>query len=301
MFQTSDYIDVDLQNVTGASRFTWEASDGLTLSAHIWEPDNHLNPTVLCLPGLTRNTRDFYHLANFLRENGYRIIAMDYRGRGLSDYSEEFETYNLVQEADDIDRGIEALGLEKFSLVGTSRGGLHSFSMAQRHPQRLLSVIINDIGPTIELPALNDIIASVGTIMSQPGMKNAAEHLASVYGTLFTAMSEADWITFANQLYTPNSEGVTLRYDKRLGNTLRGENKAESTVDIWSSFSALKPIPHLLLRGQNSRLLTKNTVDRMIQLHEKMELLIIPTQGHAPLLWDELSQTCILNFIGRHA
>lgn len=111
MLQTSDYIDSDLQNVTGATRFTWKASDGITLSAHLWEPEEPREPTVLCLPGLTRNTRDFYHLANFLKKNGLRVIAMDYRGRGLSDHSDDFRTYSLSQEADDIDRGIEALAL----------------------------------------------------------------------------------------------------------------------------------------------------------------------------------------------
>ncbi|KZK82306.1 Haloacetate dehalogenase H-1 [Pseudovibrio sp. Ad13] len=301
MLQAPDYIDVDLQNVAGATRFTWKASDGLTLSAHIWDPDIPRNPTVLCLSGLTRNTRDFYHLANFLRENGHRVIAMDYRGRGLSDHSEDFETYSLDQEADDIDRGIEALGLEKFALIGTSRGGLHSFSMAQRHPERLLSVIINDIGPVIEPPALDDIITSVGTVMSQPNMKAAAERLASIHATAFTAMSEADWITFANQLYAPNSDGVSLRYDKHLGDTLRGDKKAVPEDDLWMSFSALKPFPHLLLHGQNSRLLTTKTVEKMQQLHEKMELAVIPNQGHAPLLWDQPTQRSILNFIRQHA
>ncbi|SFK69767.1 Pimeloyl-ACP methyl ester carboxylesterase [Pseudovibrio ascidiaceicola] len=300
MLQAPDYIDVDLQNVTGATRFTWKASDGLTLSAHIWEPDTPRNPTVLCLSGLTRNTRDFYQLANFLRENSHRVIAMDYRGRGLSDHSKDYETYSLDQEADDIDRGIEALGLEKFALIGTSRGGLHSFSMAQRHPERLLSVIINDIGPVIEPPALDDIIASVGTVMSQPNMKAAAERLASIHATAFPTMSETDWITFANQLYAPNSDGVSLRYDKRLGDTLRGNNKAAPENDLWQSFSALKPFPHLLLHGQNSRLLTTKTVNKMQQLHEKMKLSVIPNQGHAPLLWDQPTQTRIFNFIRQH-
>ncbi|QUS54295.1 alpha/beta fold hydrolase [Pseudovibrio brasiliensis] len=301
MLQASDYIDVDLQNLTGTTRFTWKASDGLALSANIWEPDNRRAPTVLCLPGLTRNTRDFFHLANFLQENGLRVIAMDYRGRGHSDHSEDYESYSLEQEADDIDRGIEALGLTKFALVGTSRGGLHSFSMAQRHPERLLSVVINDIGPVIEPPALDDIVTAVGTVMSQPSMKIAAERLASIHGTTFTAMSEADWITFANQLYTPFSEGVTLRYDKRLGDTIRGEHKAAPEEDLWPSFNAMKPIPHLLLHGENSRLLSTNTVEMMQQKHEHMELLTVPNQGHAPLLWDNLSQGHILNFILQHA
>lgn len=301
MLQTSEYIDVDLQNVTGATRFTWKASDGLILSAHIWEPCNPRNPTVLCLPGLTRNTRDFYHLANFLHENGLRVIAMDYRGRGLSEHAKDFRSYSLTQEADDIDRGIKALSLDKFALIGTSRGGLHSFFMAARHPERLLSVILNDIGPIIEPPALDDIIASVGTAMSQPSIKAAAEYLASMHGTTFTAMTETDWITFANQLYVPNYDGVKLQYDKHLGDAIRGANKAAPEDDLWPAFSALKPIPHLLLHGQNSPLLSTSTVKQMQQRHENMELLTVLNQGHAPLLWDQLSQTRILNFIVKHA
>lgn len=297
MLQASDNIDSDLQNVTGATRFTWKASDGLTLSAHIWEPEAPCEPTVLCLPGLTRNTRDFYYLANFLKENGLRVIAMDYRGRGLSDHSVDFETYSLSQEADDIDRGIEALGLQKFAVIGTSRGGLHAVFMAQRYPESLLSVIINDIGPIIEPAALDDIIASVGTVMKQPNMQAAAERQASIHGATFTAMSEADWITFANQLYAPDSDGVILRYDKHLGDTIRGENKAAPEDNLWNAFSALQPLPHLLLHGQNSPLLSASTVKEMQQAHQKMEVLTVPNEGHAPLLWDQLSQNSILNFI----
>ncbi|GHB36994.1 alpha/beta hydrolase [Pseudovibrio japonicus] len=297
MLQASDYIDSDLQNVAGATRFTWKASDGLTLSAHIWEPEAPCEPTVVCLPGLTRNTRDFYYLANYLRKNGLRVIAMDYRGRGLSDHSDDFKTYSLSQEADDIDRGIEALGLDKFALIGTSRGGLHAVFMAQRYPERLLSVIINDIGPVIEPPALDDIIASVGTLMKQPNMHAAAERQASIHGTTFTAMSEEDWITFANQLYTPVSDGVILHYDKRLGDTIRRENKAAPDDNLWKPFGALKPIPHLLLHGQNSPLLSANTVKEMQQTHQKMEVLTVPNQGHAPLLWDQLSQNHIRSFV----
>ncbi len=297
MLQTSDYIDSDLQNVTGTTRFTWKASDGITLSAHLWEPEEPRAPTVLCLPGLTRNTRDFYHLANFLKKNGLRVIAMDYRGRGLSDHSDDFRTYSLSQEADDIDRGIEALGLEKFALIGTSRGGLHAIFMAQRYPERLLSVIINDIGPIIEPAALGDIIASVGAVMKQPNMQAAAKHQASIHGATFTTMSEADWITFANQLYAPDSDGVILRYDKSLGDTIRGENNPAPEGNLWDSFSALQPIPHLLLHGENSPLLSANTVEKMQQAHRRMEVLAVPNQGHAPLLWDQLSQNRILNFI----
>lgn len=169
--------------------------------------------------------------------------------------------------------------------------------MAQRYPERLLSVIINDIGPIIEPAALGDIIASVGAVMKQPNMQAAAKHQASIHGATFTTMSETDWITFANQLYAPDSDGVVLRYDKRLGDTIRGENNPAPEGNLWDSFSALQPIPHLLIHGENSPLLSANTVEKMQQAHRKMEVLTVPNQGHAPLLWDQLTQNRILNFI----
>ncbi|KZL16782.1 Haloalkane dehalogenase [Pseudovibrio axinellae] len=300
MFETLEDIDLNLQNLTGTQRITWQASDGLTLSAHIWQNEDPNKPTVLCLPGLTRNTSDFYYLAHFLKENGLRVIAMDYRGRGRSEYADDFLTYNLDQEANDIDRGIHALGLKRFSLLGTSRGGLHAFSMALRNPERLSSVIINDIGPQIGEVALKNITKSVGTTMSQPNMKAAAVHLASVHGQAFTRMSDANWITFANQLYAPGINGVNLRYDKHLGDAILSQNGATPDADLWHSFNALKEIPHLLLRGENSGLLSANTVKKMQEQHQNMELMSIPDQGHAPLLWDHPTQQGILDFIHTH-
>ncbi len=299
MLQASDNIDENLQSLTGTTRFTWQASDGITLSAHIWETDRPNCPTVLCLAGLTRNSRDFYRLANVLQKNNLRVIAMDYRGRGMSDHAADFRTYSLEQEGDDIDRGIKALGLEKFSLIGTSRGGLHSFSMAKRHQGRISSIIINDIGPTLEQQALDDIVASVGSVMTQPSMIAAAERLQSLHGATFSKLSEADWITFANQLYSPASDCVTLCYDKGLGDAVREEDKLIPQEDLWASFNNLKPIPHLLLHGENSPLLTAQTAQKMSQLHEKMEFYTVPSEGHAPLLWDQPTQDRILTFIQR--
>ncbi|SDR13586.1 alpha/beta hydrolase [Pseudovibrio sp. Tun.PSC04-5.I4] len=300
MLQTSDNLDHDLQNLTGTTRFTWKASDGLVLSANIWEVKKPAGPTVLCLPGLTRNTRDFYRLANFLQSKNLPVIAMDYRGRGLSEFSTDFETYNLDQEADDIDRGLAALRLEKFALIGTSRGGLHAMSMGKRYPERLLSVIINDIGPYIEPSALDDIIATVGTQLSQPNMAVAAEYLQGIHSKSFTAMTKSDWVTFAHQLFSPTSEGVSLSYDKKLGDAVRGKNKPAPDVNMWPLFEGIKSVPHLLLHGENSALLSVKTVGEMRAHHKDMNLLTIPNQGHAPLLWDDLTQQTILTFIQAH-
>lgn len=297
MLQTSDNLDHALQNLTGTTRFAWKASDGLTLSANIWEVKEPAGPTVLCLPGLTRNTRDFYQLANFLQSKHLPVIAMDYRGRGLAEFSSDYETYNLNQEADDIDRGLAALKLDKFAVIGTSRGGLHAMSMGKRYPERLLSVMINDIGPYIEPPALQDIISTVGTKMAQPSMAVAAEYLQETHGKSFTAMTKSDWVTFANQLFSPASEGVSLSYDKQLGDTVRGENKPAPDGHMWSLFGGLKSVPHLLLHGEHSPLLSAKTVEEMRAQHKEMKVLTIPNEGHAPLLWDDTTQQTILKFI----
>ena len=225
---------------------------------------------------------------------------MDYRGRGLSEHAADYKSYNLQQEADDIDRGIKALGIDRFALIGTSRGGLHAFSMAERYADRISSIILNDIGPVIEQEALIDIVLSVGTAMNQPTMKDAAERLQSIHAACFTKLTEADWITFANQTYIPTPHGVSLCYDKRLGDAVRDKSNLVPNADLWAAFANLKRLPHLLLLGENSRLLSASTAQKMKQLHDKLELFTVKDEGHAPLLWDQPTQTRIREFINQY-
>lgn len=297
MDHLSSFNASDLQTLAGSQHINWTSHDRLKLSGHIWEAPNSDCPPVLCLPGLTRNTRDFFEIARFLQSKNITSIALDYRGRGQSQHSPDHTTYTIAQEAEDISLAIKHLGLKRFSILGTSRGGIHAMSFAMSHKKQLVAVILNDVGPVLETDALEKIVASVGTHMTQPSMKVAAEHLKDVHAISFPKLTETDWLRFANQLYIHCDEGVRLPYDPKLGVLLRETYKSETPIDMWPLYHNLKPIPHMLVHGENSPLLGQNVVSDMQESHPHLELITAKDEGHAPLLWDEVTQTGILQFL----
>lgn len=281
-------------------RFTWLSPDGLTLAGARWLPQGSVGKKtpVLCLPGLSRNTRDFGAIAGFLTKQGHEVIALDYRGRGASEWSPDWQTYTLPQEAADIDLAISELNLDQFVLLGTSRGGLHAMAMAQRYPaDRMIGVILNDIGPEIPLASLLRIRDSIGLKMTFEGWQDLVSHLRTGLGDQFPALSEGDWLRFARQLATETDGKVTLDYDPQLRRQLDGLEDGEAFPDLWPLYEGLTNISVLILRGERSDLLSTGTSKAMIQRHDRSDLIVIPNEGHAPLLWDSKSQRAILQFL----
>ena len=297
MDHLSSFEASELQTLAGSQHFNWTSHDHLTLSGHIWKASNPSCSPLLCLPGLTRNTRDFFEIARFLQASNITCIALDYRGRGQSQHSPDHTTYTIAQEAEDISLAIKHLGLKRFSILGTSRGGIHAMSFAMSHKQQLAAIILNDVGPVLGTDALEKIVASVGTHMTQPSMKAAAEHLKEVYGTSFPTLTATDWMRFANQLYVHNDEGVKLPYDPKLGVLLRETYQPDTPVDMWPLYHNLRPIPHMLIHGEKSLLLSKKTVTQMQESHQSLQVITSKNEGHAPLLWSQQVQTDILSFL----
>lgn len=287
----------DLQTLAGSQYFNWTSHDHLRLLGHIWEASNPSCPPLLCLPGLTRNTRDFFEIARVLQASNITCIALDYRGRGQSQHSPDHTTYTIAQEAEDIALAIKQLGLKRFSILGTSRGGIHAMSFAMSHKQQLAAIILNDVGPVLGTDALEKIVASVGTHMTQPRMEVAAEHLKEIHAASFPELNETDWLRFANQLYVHADEGVKLPYDPKLGVLLRETYQPDTPVDMWPLFHNLKSTPHMLIHGENSPLLSRDVVADMQESHPNLQLITAQNEGHAPLLWDEVTQTGILHFL----
>ncbi|WP_150523605.1 alpha/beta fold hydrolase [Roseibium sediminis] len=282
--------------------FTWLSPDGLTLAGVRWSPQGSVGKKtpVLCLPGLSRNTRDFGAIAGFLTKQGHEVIALDYRGRGASEWSPDWQTYTLPQEAADIDLAISEQNLDQFVLLGTSRGGLHAMAMAQRYPaDRMIGVILNDIGPEIPLASLLRIRDSIGLKMAFAGWQELTIHLRTGLGDQFPALTECDWLRFARQLATETDGNVTLDYDPQLRRQLDGLEDGDAFPDLWPLYDGLFNIPVLILRGERSDLLSTGTSKAMIQRHNRSDLIVIPAEGHAPLLWDPISQQAILQFLGK--
>ncbi|MHA7773444.1 alpha/beta fold hydrolase [Roseibium sp. M-1] len=288
-----------------SSDFTWQGPDGLLLSGRQWwpvpSPDGGRNTTpipVLCLPGLSRNIRDFNDIAAFLQSRGHRVIALDYRGRGKSAWDPDWRNYALTVEEKDIDAAIEALGLDRFALLGTSRGGLHALAMGLRYPAtRMAAVIFNDIGPHIEMRAIHRIAATLGRNMKHSSFDALASGLEHVLGQQFPGFASKDWLKLAGQLASEQDGGVVLDYDPALAHQFASLDDAAPAPDLWPLYEKLKDRPVLVLRGAHSDLLSAQTSQCMIESHPSASLRTIAGQGHAPVLWDRDTHEAVAGFL----
>lgn len=279
------------------------ANDGVALHAQDWGPDGAPLP-VVCLPGLTRNARDFTALADALSRDddagsAMRVIVLESRGRGQSGRAAP-DTYTLPQELDDLTRALDAWGVKRAHFVGTSRGGLLTMLLAMTAPERIESAVLNDIGPRIEPEGLARIAGSVGATMRFASFEALGAHLKATLGTQFTDLDAGGWLRFARQLASEDTAGsVRLDYDERLGDTFRDAPPSDETPDFWPAFEALAAVPVLVIRGANSDLLSAATVEAMRRHDPRVQSLIVHGEGHAPLLWDRRSIDTVKRFLAR--
>lgn len=284
--------------------FTWKSPDGLTLSGREWPAAKAASEgatppvPVLCLPGLSRNTRDFNEIARFLQSRGHRVIALDYRGRGKSEWDPDWRNYALTVEDKDIDAAIEELNLDRFAVLGTSRGGLHALAMGLRYPaSRMAAVIFNDIGPHIEMRAIHRIAATLGHHMKNDSHEEIADKLEHTLGYQFPGFVKADWLRLAHQLASERDGHVVMDYDPALAHQLASLDDATPTPDLWPLYEKLTDRPVLVLRGEHSDLLSADTCRRMMEKHPNAALKTVAGQGHAPVLWDGETHKTISEFL----
>lgn len=254
----------------------------------------------MCLPGLTRNARDFTTLATALAApegRHHHVIVLESRGRGRSDRGAG-ETYTLPRELADLHGALDEWDPGPVDFVGTSRGGLLAMLFAAQHPGRVGRIVMNDIGPAIETSGLARIAASVGAQMDYASFEALGAALKSNLAAQFPRMNDAQWARMARQLASPtDAGGVRLDYDAELAAPLRGTGTATLAPDFWPVFYALGGHPLLVLRGANSDLLSSATVESMRRHHSAMNVHIVLDEGHAPLLWDRASIDAIDAFL----
>ena len=282
--------------ITGARLVEVTAPDGLMLAAWAFEPRVASPlPPVLCLPGLTRNARDFAALAIAISQGSIaprQVIAIDMRGRGASDWATDPTQYDLMVELGDINAVIAALGITRAAVVGTSRGGIHAMLLALTRPGFLTHAILNDIGSVIEPEGLLRIKGYVGAAPPLP-WPVAVEALKRGAEREFPALSGDEWRRFAQQLFVDAGGLAALDYDPALARTLDAVVPGMAPIDLAQPFAALAPIPTLVLRGRLSTLLSEATLARMALVHPRLRMLRVDQEGHAPLLWDATTQAAI--------
>ena len=266
---------------------TCSARDGLRLAVRKYGWHNKDPHPVLCLAGITRNSSDFHDLAIYLASSAggnRRIVTLDYRGRGASEYDKNPDNYTLAVEADDVVDIITALGLGEINIIGSSRGGLIAMMLASSRPGVLKSVILNDIGPVIDATGLVRIWRTYEGKNKPTTFKEAAS-LRERHGKLASpAFSKDEWDKEAHRLYKSEKGKLALQFDKKLLKSLRSINLDERLSDMWPDFGALTKVPVLVIRAENSDILSKDTLEAMAALHPNMKTEIALGQSHAPIL-----------------
>ncbi|RJE85425.1 alpha/beta fold hydrolase [Paracoccus onubensis] len=244
---------------------------------------------VLCLAGLTRNMADFDYVAPHLPD--VRLIRMDYRGRGQSDWTGE-NSYTVPQEAKDATALLDHLGIGKAAILGTSRGGLIGLFLAATAHDRLLGLCLNDVGPKIEQTGLEQIFDYVGR---NPAAKSHAELAARLPSAMpgFVDVPEGRWFADAQKHYEQTPDGLRIKYDPALRNAFLAAFQGE-TPDLWPLWDTCAGFPVALLRGANSNLLSPESVTEMRRRRPDTIYAEIPGRAHIPWL-DEPESLDVLN------
>ena len=251
-------------------------SDGLKL----FYTDEGEGLPILCLAGLTRTTADFDYVTPHL--SGNRLIKLDYRGRGQSDFDPDWRHYTLPVECRDIIELLDHLELEKVAILGTSRGGLNAMGLARGAKQRLLGVALNDVGPVIDPKGMALIADYIGRNPAAKTYEEAAAAMARAFPE-FTDVPEGRWMEEAHKHYTQGPDGLQITYDKHLRDAVLAAGE-QMMPDLWPFFDAMEGLPLALVWGLNSNLLTADTVEKMQRRRPDMILARVPGRGHIPFL-----------------
>ncbi len=269
----------------------FSSEDGLRLHARDYPggtPSNaNQNLPIVCLPGLSRNARDFHQLALLLAnhpEKSRRVLAVDYRGRGLSQYDPNPVNYNVMVECRDVIALCDLLSLRQCLFIGTSRGGLILHILAALRPDLIAATVLNDIGPAIEAAGLMEIRDYLGRRSAFSSFEQAADALAALHGKTFPALTSTDWLDMAHALYTERDGTLVADYDPALNDQLQAIDFSKPLPTLWPQFEILAEKPMLVIRGAHSKLLSAETLHAMAEGRAKVTTQTALGQGHAPLL-----------------
>jgi pimeloyl-ACP methyl ester carboxylesterase len=275
----------------------WWSNDGLRL--HYRDYAGSVDrPPILCLPGLTRNARDFETVAARLAPH-WRVIAVDLRGRGESAYAKDAMTYVPLTYVQDIERLLTDLGIDRFVAFGTSLGGIVTMLLAATGRARIVAALLNDVGPAIEARGLDRIKGYVGRGGAYPTWVHAARGIAENNAEVFPDYDLTDWLAMAKRLYRLSGNGrIVPDYDKKIAEPFRLPG-GEAGIDLWPTLDALADVPSLIVRGELSDLLAPATVNAMLARLKAGTSVMVPRVGHAPVLDEAEAAVAIDTLLAR--
>jgi pimeloyl-ACP methyl ester carboxylesterase len=262
----------------------YRSRDGLQLFYRDYSGDASKAP-VLCLHGLTRNSRDFAALAEHIAPTR-RVIVPDQRGRGRSQYDTQWLNYHPGTYVDDMWTLLQELSVARLVVIGTSLGGLMAMLMAAMRPQVLAGVVLNDIGPEIDPAGAARIQSYAGRLPPVRTWDDAAAQMKMTFGLAMPEYTDEQWLAFARQSFNEDDAGVPrLAADPKIGDAIRSIPPPPGAVQaMWLALGQLRAVPALAFRGANSDLLSAATFERMQREVPSLVAVTVANRGHAPQL-----------------
>jgi pimeloyl-ACP methyl ester carboxylesterase len=277
--------------------YFYESADGLRLYCRVYAAERLSGLPVLCLAGLTRNSRDFAALATHLCRHR-EVLAADLRGRGRSAWDPDPSHYQLSTYIEDAWSLLDSRRVSRLIVVGTSLGALMGMAMAAFKPDRIAGVVLNDAGPEIDPAGLRRIAGYAGKLPPVSNWAEAAAQAKSVYGMALPDLTDDEWLDYARRGYSENAAGAPVpAMDPKIGEAFK--NPAAAATNLWPLYEKIEGVPLLVIRGALSDLLSAATVSRMV--NEKPDLLHIEVanRGHTPLLNEPQCLAAIDAFVAR--
>jgi pimeloyl-ACP methyl ester carboxylesterase len=279
----------------------WTSPDGLSLFARDYAAAaGPAKLPVIAIHGLTRNSADFGAIAPLIAQSGRRVLAVDVRGRGQSDRAPDPMTYQPLNYAHDVLALMEQAGIARAVFLGTSMGGLITMALAAIRSKVVAAAILNDIGPEVAKEGLARIAAYSGQPVDTPGWAEAAAYVKQHNAVAFPHYTDADWDAFARRTFRIGTEGApVLDYDPDIAVPIKAAGAKALVPALWPMFGRLaKARPVLLVRGQNSDLLSEAIAAKMQKRAPKMDYVEVPGVGHAPMLDEPEAKAAIFPFLG---
>ena len=288
-----------VNKVSGYSPVYYQTDDGLRLFARDYFAQKSTLTPLLCLPGLTRNSRDFETIAPWLAEKR-RVIAADFRGRGLSQYASDPASYRPDIELIDTIALLNFLKVDRVAVIGTSRGGIVGMLMAAFFRDRLAGLFLNDVGPELDTSGLLRIRSYLGVRGVFASWETAVANLKSNTAG-FESLAEDEWLAFAQRVFKPVDGLPQADYDLALAQAFPSveDINAGRVANLWELFSSIEGLPVSVIRGEHSDLLNSITVEAMKQKNEELDATTIPKRGHAPFLDEALAKEALLRWLAR--
>jgi pimeloyl-ACP methyl ester carboxylesterase len=275
----------------------WYSAEGLRLHYRDYEGPRD-KPPILCIPGLTRNARDFEPVADRYAGD-WRVICLELRGRGESDPDPDPTRYSPRYYVADILKLLDQLGIADAVFFGTSLGGICTMLLASTDSDRIAGAMLNDIGPVIDQEGIDRIGSYVGKEVSFTDWEQAADILEDRNRDKFPHWTKEDWDRFARRICADGPDGIRFQYDMAIAANFRVATEGPQGAN-WNLYEALAGRPVLILRGELSDLLSREIAEEMVErLSGDAELAVVPAVGHTPNLEEPEAQAAMDRLLER--